>query len=142
MWTYVFISLGSIPRSGMSGSMLTQHGNTTKLVFPGKNKEMSKPGDCQKGFHSLQFSVLLWKYQVDWVRSGGNIQRVTNVKPIPKPELLLPTHRAWLRPALRALFWGQANRKDKTEVAARLVTSLSQTFCVWLSHVSAVLLLT
>lgn len=80
------------------------------------------------------------------VPSGlGQIRRqhsTCNVKPIPKPELLLPTHTAWLRPALRALFPGQANRKVKTEVSAMLVTSPSQTFCVWLSHVSAVLLLT
>ena len=60
----------------MSGSMLTQHGNSTKLFFPGKNKEKSKPGECQKGFHSLQLPTLPWKYQVDWIRSGGNVQCV------------------------------------------------------------------
>lgn len=61
MWTYVFISLGNIPRSGFAGS----DGNSIcfqrrKVVIPREHQNM-QPGDFFSGYVALVLETSLKK---------------------------------------------------------------------------------
>lgn len=101
--------------------MLTQHGNTTKLAFFRKNKERSKPGECQKGFTAC--SSPHSHGNTTWTGSDQEAITTWECEATPNSKLLLPTHTAWdsaqshcpSEPSS-----GVANRKDRLKVAAEV----------------------